>query len=198
MIDERLLNEDKDLIAQFKKGDEKALSHFFKLHYRTLCYFVTKMLQDESEAEDTVATAFVKLWERRENFDSPQSIKSFLFITCRNASLNFLKKSKRASLHQQEYIYYLDNLDSEVMNHVVESEFLNTLYHEVSQLPEQCRRVFFMLYFDGKKTDEIALEMDLSVKTVRNHKSRALETLHNAFLKRGVSDALSFLVFLYL
>ncbi|PIG96933.1 hypothetical protein CS542_07950 [Pedobacter sp. IW39] len=48
---------------------------------------------------------------------------------------------------------------------------------EIEQLPEQCRKVFSMIYFEGK-TEEIAYIMDISVKTVRNHKSRAIELLH--------------------
>jgi len=190
--------EELDWIALFKLGDERALSYFFKQHYRSLCYFVTKMIQDEAEAEDTVAVAFVKLWERRDNFETAQSIKAFLFITCRNASLNYLKQLKRSTARQQEYLYHLEIMDTEVLNYVVESEFLNSLYMEVEQLPEQCRKVFSMLYFEGKKTDEIARSMDLSVKTVRNYKARAVEILHNAFLKKGISNALSLAVFIYL
>jgi RNA polymerase sigma-70 factor (family 1) len=187
-----------DWITLFRQGDEKALAYFFKLHYRSLCYFVTKIIQDETEAEDTVAVAFVKLWERKDSFESAQGIKAFLFITCRNSSLNYLKQLKRSTARQQGYIYHLEILDAEVLNQVVESEFLNSLYLEVERLPEQCRKVFTMLYFEGKKTDEIALAMDLSVKTVRNYKARALETLHNAFLKKGVSNALSLVVFICL
>ncbi|MEJ2884126.1 RNA polymerase sigma factor [Pedobacter sp. GR22-6] len=185
-------------IEAFRQGDEQALAYFFKLHYRSLCYFVTKMVQDDTEAEDIAAVAFVKLWERRQNFESSQSIKAFLFITCRNASLNYLKQLKRRTADQQEYIHHLEVIDAEVLNHVIESEFLNSLYQEVERLPEQCRKVFTMLYFEGRKTDEIAIAMDLSVKTVRNYKARAIEMLHHAFLKKGVADALSLAVFLFI
>lgn len=182
----------------FRAEEERGLNHFFKLHYRAICYFATRMIQDAQEAKDIAAVTFVKLWERRDNFDSPQAIKAFLYISCRNACLNFIKALKRKSTEQQYYMHHLEELDVEVLNTVVESEFLNGLQQEVDALPEQCRRVFSMLYFEGKRTYEIALEMDLSVKTVRNYKARAIEILHNAYLKKGVSEAFSLAVFIFL
>lgn len=181
----------------FRNGDERALAHFFKLHYRTLCYFVSGIVEDDSEAEDIASVAFVKLWENRSGFESAVNVKAYLFISCRNASLNYLKQAKRRSAVQQEYMNHLDELDPQFMNRIIESEFLNTLHLEVQQLPEQCRKVFSMLYFEGKKTAEIAEVMDLSVKTVRNYKARAIESLHNSFLKKHVSDALYFAFFLF-
>lgn len=190
--------DDFDRMEAFRKGDEQGLAFFFKIHYRPLCYFVTKLIQDEVEAEDIVSLAFVKLWERRKNFESPQRIKAFLYISCRNASLNFLKQLKRKTVLQQEYQKHLELVDETVLNHVVESEFINSLYQEVALLPLQCRRVFALLYFEGKKTDEIADTMGISVKTVRNYKARAIEILHHAFLKKGIAEALSLAVFIFL
>ena len=186
------------LIQAFRRGEEQALSVIFKLHYRSICYFVNKMIQDDGESEDIAAVAFVKLWERHESFESSQKIKAFLYITCRNASLNYLTQLKRRTASQQKYMQYLEIVDVEVLNTVIESEFINTLHQEVAALPEQCRLVFSMLYFEGRKTDEIAAALNLSVKTVRNYKARAIEILRNSFLKRGVSEALSLAIFFFL
>lgn len=185
-------------IEEFRKGDEKALAHFFRLYYHSLCYFVSKMIQDDAEAEDIAAISFIKLWDRKDGFETIGNIKAFLFITCKNASLNYLKQLERRTIRQEEYIQHLSDIDVVVLNQVVESEFLNILHQEVEQLPEQCSKVFSMIYFEGKKTDEIAEIMGISVKTVRNHKSRAIEMLHNSFLKKKVSQTLMLAIFIFL
>ena len=61
-----------------------------------------------------------------------------------------------------------------------------------------CREVFNLIYFEGKKTDEIAFQLNLSVKTVRNHKARAVDQLKTAFLKKNLSGPfyLAFLLFI--
>ncbi|HWW42120.1 MULTISPECIES: RNA polymerase sigma-70 factor [Pedobacter] len=195
---EKLTKDEHYWIDEFRKGNEKALAYFFRLHYRSLCYFVSKMIQDDAEAEDIAAISFIKLWDRKDSFEKNENIKAFLFITCRNASLNFLKQLERRTIRQEEYVRHLSDIDDVVLNQVVESEFLNVLNQEVEQLPEQCSKVFSMIYFEGKKTDEIAEIMGISVKTVRNYKSRAIEILHNSFLKKKVSDALMLAMFIFL
>ena len=197
-MDKQQIRDERYWVESFREGDELSLAHFFKLHYRSLCYFVTKIIQDVEEAEDIVTVAFVKLWESRNNFQTATNIKAFLFISCRNASLNYLKQLQRLTVNQQEYVHHLETGDEEVLNHVVESEFLNTLYQEIALLPEQCRKVFSMIYFDGKRTSEIAQILNLSEKTVRNYKARAIDILHNSYLKKSISDAFSLIFFLFI
>jgi len=60
-----------------------------------LYYFAKRFVLDRQDAEDIVAESFIKLWRLRENFDNPQSIKAFLFITTRNGCLDFLRASQR-------------------------------------------------------------------------------------------------------
>jgi len=183
---------------QFRFGNDKALAYFFDLHHKALCYFCKRMVQEHTEAEDIVSECFVKLWQRRDSFQTELSIKAFLYISCRNACLDFLKQLQRRTTRQEDYFRQLEVLDISVLNQVVESEFLNSLHLEVERLPEQCRKVFSLIYFEGKKTDEIAYLLGLSVKTVRNHKARAVELLHHAFLKKGISEAFTLAVFIFL
>lgn len=183
-------------IDEFRNGNDGALSYIFDLHYRALCYFCRRLIQQKAEAEDIVSECFVKLWQRRDNFESTQGIKAFLYISCRNACLDFLKQLQKRTTIQEDYFRQLEVIDLGILNQVVESEFLNSLHHELAALPEQCRKIFSMIYFEGKKTDEIADLLGLSVKTVRNHKARAVRLLHSSFLKKGVSEV--FMLFFYI
>ncbi|MBB5440663.1 RNA polymerase sigma-70 factor (ECF subfamily) [Pedobacter sp. AK017] len=185
-------------IEAFRNGDEKALAHFFDIHHKALCYFCNRLIDNNAEAQDIVAECFVKIWQRQHTFETARSIKAFLYITSRNACLDYLKQLKRRTTRQEDYFRQLEVVDITVLNHVVESEFLSILHQEVALLPDQCRKVFSLIYFEGKKTDEIAELMDLSIKTVRNHKARAIELLHHSFLKKGVSDALTLAIFIFL
>ena len=47
-----------------------------------------------------------------------------------------------------------------------------------------------MLYFEGKKTSEIAVQLELPIKTIRNRRAKAVELLKTSFLKKGISDAM--------
>lgn len=182
----------------FRNGDHQALSYFFDIHYKPLSYFATRLTLNEMEAEDIVANGFVKLWKRHQDFETANNIKAFLYISCRNACLDYLKHLKRKTAAQEAYFKQLEESEETILHQIIEAEFLQLLNAEIELLPEKCGEVFKLLYFDGKKTDEIAAELDLSVKTVRNHKARAVALLKTSFLKKGMEDGLylAFLLFL--
>jgi len=189
---------DQQIILAFNAGDEESLSHFFKLHARSLKYFAEKLILDMAEAEDIVADCFYKLWQKRTEFDTTQNIKAFLFISCRNACLNYLRGLKRKTAAQEHYFIQLEESEDTILNEIIETEFLQILNAEIDHLPEKIKEVFKLIYFDGKRTDEIAMQLNVSVKTVRNQKARAVELLKTAFLKRGMSAALMLALMLFL
>lgn len=183
-------------VHAFQQGQDAAMVWFFDLHYKGLCYFASRMLQDAMEAEEIVSDCFYKLWERRQTFETAAKIKAFLYISCRNACLNQLKKIKRKTQPEQEYLRQLEEVEGTVFYEVIETEILTLLNQEIEALPDKCREIFKLIYLDGRKTDEIASELGLSVQTVRNHKTRAVELLKASFLKKGLSAAMVFAIFL--
>src|SRR5688572_8982050 len=83
-------------IAALNKGDEHAFSNAFLAYYSALCFFSKGITGDSEAAEDIVEDLFLKLWKRREQFESEQHLKSFLYRSVKNASLNFLKLAQRS------------------------------------------------------------------------------------------------------
>jgi len=183
--------------ASFREGNEEALAHFFKLHNKSLCFFANRLVQDAVEAEDIVSDCFLKLWKRHKDFETSSNIKSFLYVSCRNACLDYLKHLKVKSAAQQNYFSQLTQSEETILYTIMEAEFLEILSQEIELLPEKCREIFKLIYFEGKKTDQIALDLELSVQTVRNQKTRAVELLKTAFFKKGMSTAFSLALLLF-
>lgn len=166
-----------DPFDDFKKGDARALQVIFKQFYGPLCLFAERMLRDRPAAEDIVGDTFLKLWNRHTDFENLQNIKAFLYITTRNASLNMLKQMQRESLSKKQLAYLSGDKDGFILNDIIRSEVLSEIYREIEKLPEQCRKIFKMSYFEGKKNQEIAAMLEISVHTVKNQKARAIQLL---------------------
>jgi len=192
------VKQDMQWMDQFQKGNESSLAYFFNLHHRSLCYFASKMVKDEGQAEDIVADCFIKLWDRRVTFENPEKIKAFLYIACRNNCLKYLRDEKRKTAAQERYFQQLDEASDEIMYEIIETEIIDILAKEVESLPDKCREVFKLIYLGGKSTDQIAAELNLNVQTVRNHKTRAIELLRSQFLKKGLSASLQLFLLIYL
>jgi RNA polymerase sigma factor (sigma-70 family) len=54
---------------------------------------------------------------------------------------------------------------------------LREIYKAINTLPAQCRRIFKMLYIQGKSIKEISTELEISASTIRTQKSRGLAVL---------------------
>lgn len=182
----------------FQNGDEKSLAHFFKLHSKSLAYFTTRMLEDKAEADDIVSKCFLKLWQKHDDFKTAQNIKAFLYISCRNACLDYLASLKVRTTAQEKYISHLQEGEETILYDVIQTEVLDLVNKEIEELPDKMKVIFKMLYIEGKSTAEIASELDLSIQTVRNQKTKAIAILKNSLLKKGVSNALqlAFLLFI--
>lgn len=185
-------------VTQFIGGNKRALNYFFEIHYQRLCYFALRLTKDEEEAKDIVSNCIIKLWEKHANFQTAENIKAFLYISCRNGCLEYLRNLKRKTLAQQTYFEQLSENEDTILQEIIEAEFLQILNQEIDLLPGRSGEVFKLIYLEGKSTDEIAQTLDLSVQTVRNHKTRAIEMLKTSFLKKGISGTLmlSFLLFI--
>lgn len=166
-----------DIIAGLKNNDNRAFDHLFDQHFRALCYFASNLVGDKEEAKDIALNSFTKLWSRREYFDTLPNIKAFLYITTRNACLDYLRMLQREDNRRKELAYLQPEAEETIKNQAIESEVLQKIYAEVNNLPRKCRQVFQMSYFQGMSTTDIAGSLNLSESTVRNQRARALQLL---------------------
>ncbi|WP_316822981.1 RNA polymerase sigma-70 factor [Pedobacter gandavensis] len=177
-------------MSEFREGADSAFVYFFKRYHQSLAYYSFRLVQDVQEAEDIVAECFFKLWQRRLEFEREENIKAFLYVACRNACLDYLRHIKVRSIAQQRYFDQLLQAEETILYKIIKAEVLYELNLEIELLPENYRRVFRMIFFDHKKTDEIANELGLTIQTIRNYKSRATELLKTSMIKKGLSGAM--------
>lgn len=178
-----------ELLARIARGDQQAFRVIFRRHYQALCFFGTSITQDAQEAEDLVQETFSRLWDKRSDFRTTSNIKAFLYISTKNACLNFLRQKNRQTEKEKEFSYLQEATAGEFDPLRAEMEIVQALYEEIEQLPTQCRRVFKMSYLEGKKNDEVAGLLGVSYNTVRTQKLRALKLIRASMLKKNLLPA---------
>lgn len=185
------LSDEAFLMGEFKRGKPRAFELIFNKHYGALCYFSNDFLQDRDAAEDVVSEVFIKLWTMRDDFENMRAIKSFLYVSAKNACLNHLRRNRIIDSHKRNVIpdLLLEEQDDVVMGKIFEAEVLREVYNTIESLPTQCRRVL-RLSLQGLSTEDIATTMGLSAQTVRNTKVRATEMLKKRVANNAVALAL--------
>ena len=187
----RSLPSSNEIVVSLQKGGPDALQLLLKQFYSPLCLFAERLLKDKAASEDIVGESFIKLWHKRADFESLQNIKAFMYITVRNACLNYLKQAKRESLNQKQLAYITGEKEEFVLNEMIRAEVLKEIMHEIDKLPEQCGKVLRLGYLEGLRNQEIADLLHISVHTVKNQKARAIQLLK---IKLRDRDLMTFLL----
>jgi len=158
-------------------GGEAGFEALFKEFYDRLVYFSFQFVYDKDQARDIVQDAFIRYWNQREEvLDNKAAIKNFLYSTVRNASLNYIRHSKIV----EGYIQLHNTIEPEeapVIDAIITAEVVAEIHAAIQSLPESYRQVSILSYLEGKKNQEIADELDMSINTVKKQKQRALQLL---------------------
>lgn len=180
------LNES-ELLQRLLIGDSNAFDFIFKKFYPALCFFATKLTSDKFVAEEIVQDILYKLWNKHADFNSLNSIKAFLYISTRNASMNFLKKEHSKIKHDLEFAFSEDEFQEPVINEIIYTEVLREISNEVDALPEQCGKIIKMIFEDDLEPKQIADELGITISTVYNQKMRGLSILKKRLSGREFS-----------
>lgn len=142
----------------------------FKEYYGSLCYFASQFLKNEEVIEDLVQDVFITLLEKKVFFQSEVHLKNFLYLSIRNACLNYLRSSRSKDRYIASLIHeeQLENFEE----NIILTEIHRELAAAVEKLPEECRKVFNLCYFQGLDNESAAQELGLSVNTVKAQKAR--------------------------
>lgn len=152
--------------------------------YKPLCYFAQRFVFDLDTAREIVQDVFVRIWEKRDSLPVEIPLKNYLFTSVRNKCLDYLKHLKIESEFEKMRIKEVQESDTLSLNPVedpldglVTEELENAIKGAIEDLPDKCREIFELSRYKGLKYREIAVALNISVKTVETQMSRALKSL---------------------
>lgn len=185
-----------EILIEFSQGKPHAFQAVFDSFRMRIFYFVKNLIDDSLSAEEITSDTFIKLHRIHDRFNTYNNIQAFLFITARNASLDYLRRRERerqnlAALRSHEDQEGALPLYAETD---IQTEVLQFIYSEIEKLPAKTKRVFKLFYLEGRSVGDIANMMKVSVQTVANQKTTALKLLRMKVLDRP--GLLLFLLFL--
>lgn len=166
-------------LERIRAGDEAAFEELFKGYYRPLCDFVYGYLRSRETAEELVQTVFLRIWEKRENWEPVTGIRAYLFAACRNQALDHLRHRRivdrvMVASHGTESELSGPARPDEAIH---AAELSEALRRAVGELPERRRAVLVLRWQHHLTNLEIARALGISVKGVEAHVTRALAGL---------------------
>lgn len=168
---------DIDLFNQIKSGNKSSFQFLFERYYSPLARFALLYTRDKDVAEEIVQEFFFQFWVKREKNIISTSVKSYLYSSIRNRSLNFKRDEKNHIDINDELTFFSNNqlsdADSEIDYEFVKFQVKNA----IESLPEKCKQIFKLSREDKLTYKQIAEKLNVSHKTVENQMGIALKKL---------------------
>ncbi|MES2456560.1 MAG: RNA polymerase sigma-70 factor [Bacteroidota bacterium] len=175
----QLTQEDSALIRAIIDRDRKVFEVFYKKYYRQLFAVAHRYVGQTETAEEIVHDVFITIWNKAAQLNIQYSMKSYLFRSVVNAALNVVKKEKLDAEQRTAYLSVHDTeLGDQLEDHKEgEEAMLKGLEAALEMLPDRCRQVMYLSRFGKLKQKEIAEQMNISIKTVKNHLTYGFQKL---------------------
>lgn len=165
-----------------RAGDEASFKALFDAYYDRLHAFAERYVRSPEVAEDLAVDVFVRIWERRAEWEVRGSLRAYLYVAARNHALTYLEhqrvvKRAHSGLNGDELPLGMGRppvaADAEAEAH----ELAEALDHALEQLSGRSREAFVLHRKHGLTYAEVAKVMGIAPRTVEVHIRRAFQAL---------------------
>lgn len=166
-----------ELLSRLREGDEQAFSAIFREHYPGLVMTAIRLLRERAHAEDIAQDVLLELWRRRGSIAISGQVRAYLHQATRNRALNRLRQDRTAQRGEMHVRGPSPSAPSDAG--ALTSELAAAVARAIATLSGPQREVFEMNRTRGLTYSEIAVVLDISVKSVEARMGRALKQLRD-------------------
>jgi RNA polymerase sigma-70 factor (family 1) len=153
------------------------LNQLFSEYYDRLVFFSWQIIKDKQQAEDITQDAFISYWQRKDEVaNHPTALKNFLYSSVKNASLNVIRHGQVVQQFQSSQPSY-EQGEAYIVEAIISTEIIAEVNMAIETLPSHLQQLTRLSFLEGKKNQEVADELQISVNTLKKQKQRALELL---------------------
>jgi RNA polymerase sigma factor (sigma-70 family) len=181
-------NHDWNLIQlALKQGDQKAYAELMGRYKDTIFFMLLKMVKDKDDADDLTIEAFGKAFRNLAQYTPDFAFSTWLFKIATNNCIDFIRRKKHVVSLDRTF----ENADGDEMSidpksdslnpeeKVIKKQKIQLMQSVVEKLQPRYRILVELRYFQEKSYEEIAVELDLPIGTVKAQLFRARELLYN-------------------
>lgn len=175
----------RELAKAISASNAEAFKLLYTAEYENVKYFVRSFTHDSVAAEDIAQESFIAFWNNRATLNPEQNIRSYLFTTARNKTLNYLKLAANRlcdPLLAEEYAISEAAITSPDIDSKIDSlsmERIISLAYE--KLPDPARTIFRLSREEQMTYEQISEKLGIPVKAVEYNISKSLK-----FFKRRI------------
>lgn len=177
--------EDKELLIKLKEGDELAFVKIYNQYRNKVYNYAYQLSKSADTAEEIVQEVFIRLWQKREQINTDFSFSGYIRKITLNHVLNHLKKIAREKALQEEVFHHISGNTSRAEDQLLEKELRKVYEEAIAQLPARKKLIYKMVRSEELSHEEIAIKLNISKNTVKNHMVEASKSVREYVRRNG-------------
>lgn len=179
---------DFELVRQaVEEGNQLAFTELMGLYRDTIYFMLVKMTGNVDDAEDLTLEAFGKAFKNLSQYTPDYAFSTWLFKIASNNCIDFMRKKKKNVLANDNNddvndSYQIKTIASHGLDpeeKLIKSQKADLMRTVVEKLKPRYKKLIQLRYFDEYSYEEICVELDLPLGTVKAQLFRAREFLFN-------------------
>ena len=170
---------DEYILGMLPTNDGLAMELMFRKYYTFLCQTVVRVLQDVHTAEDLAQEVLFDVWRKRADINVNTSLRAYLRRAVVNKTLNHIR-DRKITWDDEDKLSLMTSSSQSIVKDLEVQDLKEAIHAAIDELPERCRLVFSLSRFEEMSHQQIANELNISIKTVENQMTKALKMLKAA------------------
>lgn len=186
------LSDEEILVIISTDGDRKAFEELYLRYSDVLFNYIYARVGDRFIAQEIVQELFLSLWQKRVDL-SVSVCRSYLFSAAKNL---IISNYRRELARQRQNTRWESGREHEAdftYQHALAEDLQAHYQKGLHLLPPKCQQVF-ALSRQGFSNREVAVQLEISEKTVEQHITKALRLL-KVYLKEHLAYGVLLLTF---
>lgn len=180
------MEEDFELLAKFKKGDQQAFELLVRKYKTTVFNTIYSIMGNAQEADDIAQEVFLKVYTKADSFKGESSFSTWLYRITVNRCVDELRRRKNkiisyeTEFNQEEKLKLkgvLASRENDITEKLRQKELQDIIQKAMNSLPEKYRIILTLKEIEGLSYKEISQIMKISLAKVKIWLFRARQKL---------------------
>lgn len=178
---------EKTVLTRMKQGDRDAFRSVITEFRQPVWSFVLKTVACQDDARDILQETFIRVWQKRAEYDSERSFINWVLAIAHNLCMDFLRRKGRVIEVQADddaLKSWLES-DDDTVRELSNREWVQIVRALAGRLGPLQRTVFTLSCLEGYESDEIVRITGLDATQVKSNLYAAKQTIRKKLEELG-------------
>ena len=169
---------------RIRRGDPAAFRQLIDRYHGHIFQVAYSVVRDRTDAEDIAQNVFIQIHRSLPQYES-KGLKTWISRIAMNKAIDYKRKLNRRREDVVEDVevaegnrpFVASGMESDVLTEVIHRDRQARIREQLEHIPELHRQMIESYYLEEKSYDQIAMECDISLKTVESRLYRARQWL---------------------